>query len=64
VLCVRGIKVVHIMDETHAVVHPYTSPARIDQGRLSYVATEGKPLAEKRVLAGKKRLDAPARFGK
>jgi hypothetical protein len=55
---------VHIMDETHVVVHPYTSPARIDQGRLSYVATEGKPLAEKRVLAGKKRLDAPARFGK
>jgi uncharacterized protein (DUF488 family) len=50
VLCVREIKVVHIMDETHAVVHPYTSPARIVEGRLSYVPTEGRPLAEKRVL--------------
>ena len=46
VLCVRGIEVVHILDETHTVVHPYTSPARIVQGRLSYVPAEGKPLAE------------------
>ncbi len=45
VLCVRGIKVVHIMDETHAMTHPYTSPARIFKGRLSYVPTEGQPLA-------------------
>jgi uncharacterized protein (DUF488 family) len=45
VLCVRGIKVVHILDDTHAVVHPYTSPARIVQGRLSYLPTEGEPLA-------------------
>jgi uncharacterized protein (DUF488 family) len=45
VLCVRGIKVVHIIDETHTVVHPYTSPARMVQGRLSYVPTEGEPLA-------------------
>ena len=45
VLCVRGIEVVHILDETHTVVHPYTSPARIVQGRLSYVPAEGKPLA-------------------
>ena len=40
VLCVRGIEVVHILDAKHAVVHPYTSPARIVQGRLSYVASE------------------------
>jgi len=46
VLCVRGIKVVHIIAETHAVVHPYTSPARIVQGRLSYVSAEGKPFAQ------------------
>jgi uncharacterized protein (DUF488 family) len=45
VLCVRGIEVLHILDETHTVVHPYTSPARIVQGRLSYVPAEGKPLA-------------------
>jgi uncharacterized protein (DUF488 family) len=37
VLCARGIKVVHILDTQHAVVHPYTSPARIVGGRLSYV---------------------------
>ena len=64
VLCVRGIKVVHIIDETHAVAHPYTSPARIVQGRLSYVPAEGKPLAQKRKLARQKRLNPPAQFGK
>lgn len=64
VLCVRGIKVVHIIDETHGVVHPYTSPARIVQGRLSYVPAEGKPLAQKCKLASQKRLDPPAQFGK
>ena len=36
VLRVRGIEVVHILDALHAVVHPYTSPARIVQGRLTY----------------------------
>jgi uncharacterized protein (DUF488 family) len=40
VLCVRGIEVVHILDAKHTVVHPYTSSARIVQGRLSYVASE------------------------
>jgi uncharacterized protein (DUF488 family) len=44
VLCVRGIQVVHIIDETRSMTHPYTSPARIFRGRLSYVPTEGKPL--------------------
>ena len=43
--CVRGIKVVHIIDETRAVTHPYTSPARIVRGHLSYLPTEGKSLA-------------------
>lgn len=42
VLCVRGIKVVHILDEQHAVVHPYTSHARIVEGRLSYVPADGE----------------------
>jgi uncharacterized protein (DUF488 family) len=40
VLCVRGIEVVHILDETKAVSHPYTSAARVVQGRLTY-APEG-----------------------
>ena len=48
VLCVRGVEVIHILDETHTVVHPYTSPARIVRGRLTYVPTEGKPLAHQR----------------
>jgi uncharacterized protein (DUF488 family) len=36
VLCVRGIEVVHILDTQHCVTHPYTSAARIVEGRLSY----------------------------
>ena len=35
-LCVRGVDVIHILDAKHATVHPFTSPARIVQGRLSY----------------------------
>ena len=60
VLCVQGIKVVHIIDETRAVLHPYTSPARIVQGRLSYLPTEGKPLVQERELASKQRPNSPA----
>lgn len=41
VLCVHGIEVVHILDEKHTIVHPYTSPARIVNGRLSYVPAQG-----------------------
>jgi uncharacterized protein (DUF488 family) len=41
VLCARGVEVVHILDAKHDAVHPYTSPARIVQGRLSYVPAEG-----------------------
>jgi uncharacterized protein (DUF488 family) len=40
VLCVRGIEVVHILDETKVTAHPYTSAARIVHGRLTY-APEG-----------------------
>jgi uncharacterized protein (DUF488 family) len=36
VLCVRGIEVLHILDARHCTVHPYTSPAKIVEGRLSY----------------------------
>lgn len=41
VLRVRGIEVVHILDAEHSVVHPYTAPARIIEGKLTYVATQG-----------------------
>ena len=35
-LCVRGIKVMHILDLKHATLHPMTSPARIVDGQLTY----------------------------
>jgi len=44
VLKLRGIEVVHIIDATHSTVHPYTSPARIMDGRLSYAAPQGELL--------------------
>ena len=36
VLRLRGIEVIHILDGTHSTVHPYTAPARIVDGTLSY----------------------------
>jgi uncharacterized protein (DUF488 family) len=44
VLKLRGIEVIHIIDATHTTVHPYTSPARIVEGRLSYAGAQGKLL--------------------
>ncbi|HUH56450.1 MAG TPA: DUF488 domain-containing protein [Rhodanobacter sp.] len=41
VLKARGIEVIHIMDATHSVEHPYTSPARIVDGKLSYAPAQG-----------------------
>lgn len=40
VLCVRGIEVMHILDAKHTTVHPMTAPARIVDGRLTYVAKD------------------------
>lgn len=40
VLRARGIDVVHVMDEKHAVPHPYTKPARLVDGRLSYAVID------------------------
>ena len=37
-LSVRGIKVMHILDAKHEVLHPMTSPARVVRGRLTYTA--------------------------
>jgi uncharacterized protein (DUF488 family) len=36
VLLVSGIEVVHILDATHSTPHPYSSAARIVDGRLDY----------------------------
>lgn len=36
VLSARGFGVVHILDGDHAVLHPYTAPARVVDGRVSY----------------------------
>ena len=44
VLKLRGIEVIHIIDATHTTVHPYTSPARIVEGRLSYAEAQGELL--------------------
>ena len=33
----RGIDVVHILDAKHTTLHPWTAPARIVNGQLSYV---------------------------
>lgn len=38
VLKQRGIKVVHILDLKHSVVHPWTSAAQVEGGELSYAA--------------------------
>ena len=42
-LCAQGVEVVHILDATHSNVHPWTAPARIAAGRLTYVESEGEP---------------------
>ena len=44
VLRARGIEVVHILDAKHAVVHPYTAPARVIDGKLSYSSSQDDAL--------------------
>jgi uncharacterized protein (DUF488 family) len=44
VLKLRGIEVIHILDATHTTVHPYTSPARVVDGELSYAGAQGQLL--------------------
>ena len=41
VLRVRGVEVIHILDAKHAVFHPFTSPAHVVEGRLSYARVDG-----------------------
>lgn len=40
VLCVKGVKVMHILDAGHQTAHPMTGPARVVEGRLTYSAAE------------------------
>lgn len=41
-LCSEGVEVVHIRDAEDSAVHTYTKPARIVDGRLSYVPAGGQ----------------------
>ncbi len=61
VLKLRGIEVIHIIDATHSMEHPWTTPARIVDGQLNYaLPAEELPLdvppkpAAKRLRAVKK----------
>jgi uncharacterized protein (DUF488 family) len=36
-----GVEVIHILGEGPGTPHPYTSPARVDAGRLTYPADDG-----------------------
>lgn len=47
VLMVSGTRVLHIQDEKHIEEHPYTRPARLHRGQLTYDATRGEPLNAK-----------------
>jgi uncharacterized protein (DUF488 family) len=44
VLKLRGMEVLHIQDEQRLSPHPFTSPARLDKGELSYEEGVGEPL--------------------
>lgn len=43
----RGVEVIHIMSATKNEVHPYTSAARLENGRLTYNENEGRSAKEK-----------------
>lgn len=47
VLTVNGTKVLHIQDERHILEHPFTQPARLFRGNLTYDSTKGEPLNER-----------------
>lgn len=64
VLCFLGYEVLHIAGTGAATGHPYTGPARLLDGELTYPAAGGTPLQMR--LAGRARNDdccAGQRFG-
>lgn len=44
ILKLRGIEVIHIIDATHSTPHPYSAPAHIVDGKLSYALPQGELL--------------------
>ena len=44
VLQLRGLQVLHILDGKPPIAHPYTAPARLYEGRLSYREGQGRLL--------------------
>lgn len=57
VLMVDGIQVLHIQDAGHIEEHPYTRPARLYRGQLTYDAIRGEPLNAKERESAQKTLD-------
>lgn len=47
VLSVEGTQVLHIKDENNITTHPYTRPARLYKGGLTYDSSKGEALNEK-----------------
>jgi len=56
VLKIRGIEVLHIQDEKPPTAHPFTAPARLVDGQLSYAEGNGESL-RKEVGSGQINLD-------
>lgn len=56
VLKTRGIEVLHIQDEKPPAPHPFTAPARLIGGQLSYAASGGESL-RKEIGSGQIDLD-------
>jgi len=56
VLKIRGIEVLHIQDEKPPAAHPFTAPARLVDGQLSYAEGNGESL-RKEVGSGQINLD-------
>lgn len=56
VLKMRGIEVLHIQDEKPPAAHPFTAPARLVDGQLSYAEGKGESL-RKDVGSGQINLD-------
>lgn len=53
VLEVAGIHVIHIRDEKNTAAHPFTRPARLHKGDLTYDSSRGEPLNEKDRTSGR-----------
>jgi uncharacterized protein (DUF488 family) len=47
VLMVEGVNAMHIQDEKRVVEHPFTGPARLYKGTLTYDSAKGEVLNDK-----------------